>query len=186
MVVIDIDASDLIANLEYARNCLTPQRFESKLRTMMRRIGSHIRGHVIDDVPKHYEVSGGDVSKETGAARVSGLTCTVPIAGPRRTIGVQFKAKGSAPGWASRYMSYNVEAKILRGTWTVIEGNPFRNIPSSLGEQAYERAGARLPIIKLYGPAIPEMVTHRAAPDITKHSAQTLEQGFLAEFSDIF
>ncbi len=173
-VIIEIDTSDLNNTIEFVRSRLSEKQFKIVMGRVYRRTGNHIRTIVRKDVPKRYEVPAGDVSRETGAPRIAGMNCTVPIAGPRRTVGVQFKARGSARGWESLRKRYKVSAKIVKGTWTVMEGNNFRNIPSSLGKQTFQRFGQRLPIKKTLGPAIPEMATHLASSDIQRDVLETM------------
>lgn len=178
---IDIDTSELEDTLAFVRSRLTDKQMETVMRRVFRRTGKHVRTIVKRDIPKHYEVTAGAVSSETRAPQIASMSCKVPIVGPRRTIGVQFKAKGQARGWESLHKKYKVQAKIIKGTWTTTEGNNFRNIPSSLGKQAFQRFGRRLPIKKTLGPAIPEMANHLAEPDIQKDVLELMEKRVMQE-----
>ena len=181
---IEIDTSDLDRTIAFVKSRLTPAQFKTVMSRVYRRTGGKIRTIVSKDVPKHYYVTAGDARNETGAPQISGMSCTVPITGPRRTVGVQFKAKGSHHGWNPP--RYTVSAKIVRGSETDMEQGTFRNMPSALGGQAYMRFGARLPIKKTLGPAIPEMATHLAEPDIQKDVLETMEKRLLHEMQFIF
>lgn len=185
-VYIDIDTSELEATLSLMHSKLTPEQMETVLRRVFNRTGNHIKTIIKRDIPKHYEVTASDVAGETGKPIVGAMSCIVPITGPRRTIGVQYKAQGSARGWESLHKKYKVRAKILKGTWTTTDGNNFRNIPSSLGTQAFQRFGARLPIKKTLGPAIPEMASHHAQDDIQDDVVDFMEKRLEQELSHLF
>lgn len=185
---IEIDTSDLQDTLNFVQQRLTPAQMAKVMRRVYNRAGGTIRKDVGQDVPRHYYVTSSESRKATGRPQIAGMGCTIPIRGPKLPVGNKFKATGSARGWESLRKKYKVKAKIVKAHESTIEGNPFRNMPSALGKQAYERKGghgSRLPIYKVNGPAIPEMAETRAAPDIQKDVKETLEKRLIHEMEYI-
>lgn len=182
-VRLEIDASEVQAELNRLRGVLTPEEIDKISMRIFRRTGQHVRGILRRDIPKEYEVKAGEVSKAVGNAKVTGgggvagTGCIIPVRGPKKSIGGSFRASGGAHGWNSVHRKYRVKARIVRGQQSVLPANassyggmpPFRNLGSSLGGVTFTRAGkSRLPILKVTGIAVPQMPMNRSEADVQR------------------
>lgn len=196
-VYLEVDASELNSRIELLRSAMTEKQFNQAMYGIMRRTGGHVRNILKKDLPKQYEIKPGAVGKAVQNARVStgtmGVGCTIPVVGPRLSIGSGFKASGGAHGWNSLHRRYRVKARIVRSATSTLPGHmssyggmpPFRNLGSKLGKLTFTRAGkSRLPIMKISGIAIPQMPTNRSEGevqgDIKRYMERQIEQRIYA------
>lgn len=178
---IQVDASQLQYDLNRLQSALTPEQMNRAMYRVFQRTGGHVRKILRSDLPHQYEIKAGEVGATVQGAHTSlsgglgGASCVIPVVGPRRRIGADFKASGGAHGWASRRRKYRVKSKIVKGQQSVLPAQagsyggmpPFRNLGSRLMPQTFTRAGKkRLPIMKVMGIAIPQMPLNRSEPEV--------------------
>jgi hypothetical protein len=158
-----------------------------------RRTGGHVRRILRTDLPKQYVIKPGEVGKAVGSAKISGLSCTIPVRGPKRILGPKgFTASGGAHGWNSLRKKYRVKAKIVRSGTSILPANagsyggkpPFRNLSApSLNGITFTRAGdSRKPIKAMVGIAIPQMPMNRSKPDVQKDILNYMSKRIEHEF----
>ena len=171
-----IDCSDVTDKMNKIRNALTEDRFQKVMRSEFHRVGAKVRKITGEDLPKDYEVKSGYVKKFVKHEKVSftgnGVNCTIPINGPRGTIGGTYKAKGGAHGWNIPAGGYKVSAKMVKGKNSVLPTNmdhqggnrPFRNTGAKkLKGAAFVRKGkARFPIVHVSGIGVPQMPLNKS------------------------
>lgn len=174
-IYIEIDDADFQAKIRFLADAMNPANFERAMYRIFTRTGQHVRKIVKEDVPHEYEISPSKVGAAVKAAQVSGLSCIIPIRDRRGPIGSQYKASGGAHGWASLKRKYRVKAKIVKGGTSTLPARamagypPFRNLGSKLGGLTFTRtSGARGPILKVSGIAIPQMPVNRSEAEIQK------------------
>lgn len=189
-IYLEIDASDLSKEIERLQGVLKPERFDRVMYGVFARTGQHVRGVLKKDLPKEYRVKAGEVGVAVKGARVtsggtSGVGCVIPVVGPRRTIGGDYKATGGAHGWISLRKKYRVKARIVVSAQSMLPVKmetyggeaPFRNLGSKLGKIAYTRLGKeRLPIVRVEGVAIPQMPMNRSEEDVQKDILAYMEK----------
>lgn len=185
---IEIDASEVKNEIDFLKTHMTHHQFVNAMYTVFRQTGNHVGTILKQDLPTHYYVT----SKEIGAVvqkpimSVAGeqVGCTIPLRGPKKSIGGGFTAKGSAKGWQSVRKKYTVSAKIVKGSVSKLPQKmdsyggmpPFRNIPSKLGSVAFTRSGkSRLPIMKVVGIAVPQMPMNRSRADVERDIVEYLQ-----------
>lgn len=181
VINITVDSSDLQAKLNFIKNNCTEAKCRQAMYTIFNRTGKHVKTIIRKDVPQYYEVPAGEVGSTVQNAQVSGLSCIIPIRGPRRGIGDKFKASGSAKGWESLRKKYRVKARIIKGKQSELPEKwhsgypPFRN--SSFSKVTFARSSAaRGPIMKVTGIAIPQMPTNLAEPAVQNDIKVWLEK----------
>ena len=201
-VYLEIDASQLSAQINRLKSVMKEETFERAMYGIFQRTGGHVKRILKTDLPHEYHIKAGEVAATVGNARVSfgggGVGCVIPIKGPRRKIGTEFKASGGSHGWtvarrARSRQKYKINAKIVKAGSSVLPDTmasyggqpPFRNLGSKLGQQAYTRAGAsRFPIMKVMGIGIPQMPPNRSdgevQGDILRYLETTIEHRFQA------
>ena len=170
-IYITIDDSDLQSKLLALKAALQPGKVEQAMHRVMKRIPSRARMILKQDIPHYYFASPGDIGAAVKAAQISGMSCTIPIAQSRKSIGGGFGASGGAHGWASLHRKYSIKARIVKASASVLPAKmkggqpPFRNL--SCGGLTFTRMSkARIPILKVMGIAIPQMPTNRAEGDV--------------------
>lgn len=194
-VYLEIDASELEDEIQRLRSVLTPARFDQVMYSIFRRTGGHVRKILKEDIPKDYVIAPGKVGKAVGNAKLSsgadGVGCTIPIVGPKLTIGGGFRASGGAHGWNSLRRKYKVKSRIVTTGTSTLPGQmnsyggqpPFRNLGSTLGGITFTRAGkARLPIQKVVGIAIPQMPMNRSEDEVRADIVDYLQKRMEHEF----
>lgn len=201
-IMLEVDASDLQKEIDRLRRVMTPTAFENAMAGIFRRTGSHVRKILRQDLPKEYNIKSGEVGSAVKGASFSGggasTGCCIPVVAARRHIGGGgrgFTARGYRSGWRALHSGhYDVTAHIYRGSWGTLPANmasyggqpPFRNIPSKLGGLTFTRAGkSRLPIMPVYGIAIPQMPLNRSEPDVQNDIKVYLEERIRARFMAI-
>lgn len=201
-VYLEIDASDLDAELTHLRSVLTPEQFERTMRGIFARTGGHVRKIVKTDVPKKYEVPSGEVGRAVKNAKTTtsglGVGCSIPVVGARRDLGGTrgrgFPAYGGAHGWHIKG-PYQMQVKIIKGRKATLPfrmssygGQPhFRNRSApQLHNLVFTRAGQdRLPIRKVEGIAIPQMPMNRAQPEVQKDIMEYMRGRIEHEFQRV-
>ena len=170
-ITITLDASDLNSKLLALKAALQPGKVEVAMHRVMKRIPGRARVILKQDIPIHYFAAPGDIGAAVKAAQISGMSCTIPIAQARKSIGGGFGASGGARGWASLHKKYSIKARIVKSGSSTLPGKmkggqpPFRNL--SCGGLTFTRMSkARLPILKIMGIAIPQMPTNRAEGEV--------------------
>lgn len=181
VINITVDSSDLMEKLNFIKNNCTEARCRQAMFTIFNRTGKHVKTILRKDIPQKYEVPAGEVGGTVGAAQVSGMSCIIPIRGPRRGIGDKYKASGGARGWESLRKKYRVKARIVKGRTSTLPEKwhsgypPFRN--TSFSSVAFARSsGARGPIMKITGIAIPQMPMNLAEPAVQADIKTWLEK----------
>ena len=174
---ITLDDAQLQADIQRLRDVLTPEQMNKAMYRAFQRTGSHVKTILRKDIPPKYEVRAGDVGAAvkrphtTLSGGLGGASCVIPVVGPKRRIGADFKASGGAHGWNSRRRKYRVKSKIVKGQQSTLPANagsyggqpPFRNLGSKLMPQTFTRTSKkRLPIEKIVGIAIPQMPLNRS------------------------
>ena len=195
-IYLEVDTSELNAEIERLRAILTPERFDQVMYGIFQRTGGHVRQILRKEIPKEYRVKAGEVAKTVGRPRLTGgigggTGCIIPLKGPRQSIGGGFSASGGAHGWKSLRRRYRVKARIVTSGQSTLPANmssyggkpPFRNLGSKLGKLTFTRAGkGRLPIMKVEGIAIPQMPMNRSAGDVQRDIAAYLQDRMQHEF----
>ena len=194
-IMLEIDASELDAEINRLRNVLTPARFNQVMYRIFQRTGGHVRRILQSDLPHQYYVKPSEVGAAVKRARVTsgalGVGCVIPITGAKKTIGGGFSASGGAHGWASLHRRYRVKSRIVKAGQSTLPMSmgsyggmpPFRNLGSRLGGVTFTRAGKdRFPIMKVVGIAIPQMPMNRSEAevqaDITAYLRAQMEHEF--------
>lgn len=186
-VYLEIDASELTDRIERLHNLLQPDKFQRIMYDIYKRSAGTIRKAVKTDLPHQYVIKPGEVGSAIGSPRITGWSCSIPVRGPKRKIGPQFKAGGGrVHGWDTlRRGKYNVTAKIVKAGQSTLPGTmssyggqpPFRNWGSKLMPQVYTRAGkARGPILPVSGIAIPQMPMNRSRDEVQKDVLDTMKK----------
>lgn len=178
---IDIDSSEIQAEIDYLRNVLSAKRFEHAIEYVFRQTSRHVKTIIKKDVPMKYHVRASDftnlVKTPVTVMEGSNVSCVIPLKGKRKSIGGSFTASGSARGWESLHKKYRVTAMIVKGASSKLPTNmakyggmpPFRNIPSKLGSATFTRTGkGRFPIKAVVGIAVPQMPMTRSRDEVTK------------------
>lgn len=192
-IYLEVDASSLQGQIERLRSVCTPEQCQKTMGAIFRRTGGHVRRILRSDLPKEYVIKSGEVGKAVGSARVSGMSCTIPVRGSRRVIGPKgFAASGGAHGWASLRRKYRVRAKIVRAGTSTLPANagsyggqpPFRNLSApSLNGIAFTRSGkSRFPIRPIEGIAIPQMPMNRSQGEVQKDILNYMSRRIEHEF----
>lgn len=143
-IYLEIDASELDAQIDRLKSALTPARVNQVMYGIFQRTGGHVRRILKEDLPKQYYIKPGEVGKAVGRATVTsgagGTGCVIPISGPKKSIGGGFSASGGARGWASLRRRYRVKARIVKSGQSTLPQQmdsyggqaPFRNLGPSL------------------------------------------------------
>ena len=194
-VYLSIDASELNGELQRLKAVLTPEQFDRVMVRIFRRTGGHVRQVLKTDIPKQYHAKAGEIGEAVKNARVIrsglGVGCTIPVIGPRKSIGGGFNASGGAHGWASLRRKYRVKARIVKSGQSVLPPNmddyggkpPFRNLGSKLGKLTFTRLGReRLPIRKVSGIGIPQMPMNRSQEDVQRDIVDYMRKRMEHEF----
>lgn len=193
-IEITVDDSDVKAKLDFMKRNLKPERFERAMYRIYSRTGKHVRQIVKTDVPKQYVIGAQKVGKAVQDAKVSGMSCIIPIRDKRGNIGSQYGAAGGAHGWASLHRKYKVKARIVKGGQSILPSDmrsyggqpPFRNLGSKLGGLTFTRAGkARVPIMKVSGIAIPQMPMNRSRADVENDIMNWMKKQVEREFLNV-
>ena len=198
-IYLDIDASDLMDEINRLRSVMRPERFDQVMYNIFQRTGGHVRRILRQDLPKEYHIRAGEVSSAVRGVRMSsntglGVGCSIPIVGPRRSIGGGFRASGGAHGWNSLRRKYRVKARIVKSGQSTLPQNmgsyggqpPFRNLGSKLGGLAFTRQGeSRLPIKKVEGIAIPQMPMNRSREDVQQDIVEYMRGRIEHEFQRV-
>ena len=188
-IYLEIDASELDAQIDRLKSALTPARVNQVMYGIFQRTGGHVRKILKEDLPKQYYIKPGEVGKAVGRATVTsgagGTGCVIPISGPRKSIGGGFGASGGAHGWASLRRRYRVKARIVKSGQSTLPQQmdsyggqaPFRNLGSKLGGLTFTRAGkGRFPILKVVGISVAQMPTNRSESDVQADIKAYLEK----------
>jgi len=192
-IYLEVDASSLQGQIARLASVCTPEQCERTMAGIYRRTGGHVRRILRTDLPKQYVIKPGEVGKAVGSAKISGLSCTIPVRGPKRILGPKgFTASGGAHGWNSLKKKYRVKAKIVRSGTSILPANagsyggkpPFRNLSApSLNGITFTRAGnSRKPIKAMVGIAIPQMPMNRSKPDVQKDILNYMSKRIEHEF----
>lgn len=206
-IMLEIDATDMQDKITKLQLVFDEKTVDKIMRRVYARAGKTIRKMVKEEIPKEYKVSKTDVGKAIGNARITGGAsgasgCIIPVVGPRGIIGNDYKATGGRYGWVNHRRKYNVGAKILVSSKSVLPLKlssyggqpPFRNTSrvrkSRLGDIAFTRLGkARLPIMRVEGIAIPQMPLNRSREAIQESvidtMAKRIEREYLFELGKI-
>lgn len=197
-VYLDIDASDLMDEINRLKAIMTPEQFNRAMYGIFQRTGRHVSTIMKKDLPQEYHVTGGEIGAAVKAPQMSmggGMVgCSIPIVGKRKNIGTGFSATGYRRGWrALTSGKYKVTAKIVKGGASTLPFSmgsyggmpPFRNMPSKLGKLTFTRAGKpRGPIEKVSGIGVPQMPMNRSQDqvqsDILEYMQQRIEARIMA------
>lgn len=187
---IEIDDAELQRDMNALKAACTPEQFNRAMYRVFARTGSTIKRIVKTDVPHEYQVKAGEVGATIRSPKVTtsgmGVGCVIPVVGPRRYIGPEFKAKHGAHGWKvlRRKKRYKVTAKILRGQDSELPTSlgdyggmaPFRNLGSKIMPNAWHRLSKkRGPIMSMVGIAIPQMPLNRSKDEIQGEIMTTMK-----------
>ena len=166
----------------------------------IRTTGNQVKRIIKDDVDKHYIGGKNWIGSAVESPQMKQpLQCIIPLKGTRGVIGQQFPTGGGAFN-TSPYGAYGftghgqkmtygrlrnkkgakITAKILRGKTSTLPsvlpnqgGNPpFLN----RGTVYTRRTNDRMPIVRVVGLSVPQMVVNRAKADITKDIISELEK----------
>lgn len=197
-IYLEIDASELDEQITRLRSVMTPERFNQVMYGIFKRTGGHVRKILKTDLPKQYYAKSGEIGKAVGNPKVVmgglGVGCTIPVRGPRKSIGGGFSASGGAHGWNSLRRKYRVKARIVKAGQSTLPQTmasyggqpPFRNLGSTLGGLTFTRAGkSRLPIMKVSGIAIPQMPMNRSEADVQRDILDYMERRIEHEFQRV-
>ncbi len=179
-IILEVDASDLTGEIERLRSVVTPKRFDQIMYSIFQRTGGHVRKILKSDLPRDYYAKPSEIGSAVKSARVTsggglGVGCTIPIIGPKKSIGGGFSASGGAHGWNSLHRKYRVKSRIVKAGTSTLPSQmgsyggmpPFRNLGSKLGGLTFTRAGkSRLPIMKVVGIGIPQMPMNRSQEEV--------------------
>lgn len=187
---VEIDDAELQRDLLALKAACTPEVFNRAMYRVMVRTSSTIKRIVKTDVPHEYEVRPGQVAATIGKPRMTssgtGVGCIIPVVGPRRYIGPEFKAKHGAHGWKvlRRKKRYKVTARIVKGQESELPTKlddfngmaPFRNLGSKIMPNAWHRLSKkRGPIMSMVGIAIPQMPLNRSRDEIEGEIMTTMK-----------
>ena len=197
-VYLEIDASELNAEIERLRAVLKPERFNQVMYSIFRRTGNHVKMILRKDLPVDYYVKAGQINSAVKSPQMSssagGVGCIIPIVDSRGTIGGRYGASGGAHGWASLHRKYRVKGRVVKAGTSTLPCQmgsyggmpPFRNLGSSLGGLTFTRAGkARFPIMKVVGIAIPQMPMNRSQDEVQKDILDYMKERMEHEFQRI-
>lgn len=189
---IQVDISDLRGKIGKLEANLTPQRFNSLMRSEFGRLPGRVRVIMKEDLPPNYYVKPSAAAAAVKGARMTGglgggggVGCVIPIVGKKGNIGSMFGASGGAHGWNSLRRKYRVKAKIVKAGVSTLPTHmshqggqpPFRNLGSKLGGLTFTRKGKeRGPIVRVSGIAIPQMPLNRSREAVEKDLHDYLEQ----------
>lgn len=197
-IYLEIDASDLLEELERLRNVFTPDEFNKRLYRVFARVPGHVRKILREDLPHQYHVKPSQVSAAVGGATMSGgagggVGCSIPITGPRGSIGGFYGASGGRHGWNTlKNGGGSIKGKIVKAGISTLPATlpsyggqpPFRNLGSKLGGLTFTRAGkGRFPIMKVVGIAIPQMPTNRSEAEVQADILSYMAERIAHEFS---
>lgn len=195
MPSIFVDTSDLQGVMAEMRKALSHEGFVKLMRWTFTDVAKSARRLIYQAVKEEYVAKRGFIYAGIQNPKVTvgggGVSCIIPLAGPRGGIGSDYTASGGARGWKIR--RYKVKAKIVRGGTSVMPpqmssygGQPvFRNL--SWKKIAFTRAGkGRLPIMKVVGIAMSQMSLNRSADSTVEKlhnkTAERLEHNFMRLF----
>lgn len=194
-IYLEIDASELNAEISRLKSVLTPERFNQVMYSIFQRTGGHVKMILRKDLPVDYHVTAGQISSAVKNAQMTssagGIGCTIPIRDSRGTIGGRYGASGGAHGWNSLRRKYRVKGKVVKAGVSTLPTHmssyggqpPFRNLGSSLGGLTFTRAGKRrFPIKKVVGIAIPQMPMNRSQAEVQKDILEYMKQRIEHEF----
>lgn len=197
-IYLDVDARDLKDKIDRLQLVMKPKQFENAMYGIFKRTGGHVKKILREDLPKQYEIKPKEVGDAVKSPRVTsgglGVGCSIPIVGPRRSIGPGgFSASGGAHGWISLRRKYRVKARIVKSGQSVLPAQadsyggqpPFRNLSAKkLNGLAFTRAAhGRLPIEKMVGIAIPQMPMNRSEADVQNDIKDYLERQIEQRFN---
>ena len=110
---LNVDTSMLSADINRLRTNMSPEKFERAMYGVFRQTGKHLGVIVGKDVPKEYCVKSMEARKVVKSPKLTMgggfVNCTIPLTGPRKTIGTGYTASGSARGWQSLRKKYRVK-----------------------------------------------------------------------------
>lgn len=195
MYTIYVDTTDLQARMKEMQKALSHEGFVRLMRWTFTDVGRTARRLIYEAVREEYVASRGFITSGIQNPKVTigggGVSCIIPLAGPRGTIGKDYRASGGARGWKIR--RYKVKAKIVVAGTSVMPpqmssygGQPaFRNL--SWNKIAFTRAGkGRLPIMKVVGIAMPQMPLNRSEDSTVEKlfnkTSERLEHNFMRLF----
>ena len=194
LVMLEIDASELNAEINRIRNIMSPEDFNTVLFRTFDDTGKKVKTILKRDLPHAYHIKPGEVGAAVKNARINGYAgsvgCVIPVTAGRRSIGPGgFTASGGSHGWNSRNGKYHVKSRIVKARISTLPDSmksyggqpPFRNLSAKrLNGLAFTRAGKeKLPIEKIVGIAIPQMPINRSEAevqsDILQHMKERME-----------
>lgn len=186
---ITIDMSEVADLVRYLQLNLSEKQFNIIMYDVFKRAAGRTKKILREDLPPNYYVKAKDINAAVGKPQFGsaavGISCVIPIKGSRGSIGGTFSAAGGAHGWQSLRKKYRVKARIVKsGQSTLPESMdhqggqpPFRNFGSKLGKVAFTRAGKdRLPIKRVSGIAVPQMVMNRSHDDVRADILKTVTE----------
>ena len=173
--IITIDASDLKNKVDFLRKRLTYERANAMLRNICRETGKQVRPILKKEIPREYHATKAWIGSSTKRMRSGGgISCVIPLASTRGTIGGRIKASGGRAGWVPRGAHYRITAKIVKGQQSVLPQwlssyggyPPFRNTSAQkLNGAVFTRLSKNpFPIERVSALAVPQMPTNRAQP----------------------
>lgn len=187
---IEIDDAELQRDMNALKAACTPEQFNRAMYRVFNRTASTVKRIVKTDVPHEYQVRPGEVAATIGRPQMTssamGVGCVIPVVGPRRFIGPEFKASGGSHGWTAvrKRKRYKVKARILRGQQSELPTSladangmaPFRNLGSKIMPNAWHRLSKkRGPIMSMVGIAIPQMPLNRSREEIQGEIMTTMK-----------
>lgn len=195
---IHVDMSELDGLLNDMKKRITPENFDRLMRRTLNEVGKGMKAPIRKEVQKQYAVKGDFVNRGIKSPRISGsgggISCIIPLQGPKGNIGSTFTAAGGKPGWVKK--RYKVRAHIVKSGRSVLppemshQGGqpPFRNTAApSLNGLVFTRSGKdRLPIERVSALALPQMPLNRAKPEIEKEILERAEKRVIHNFGHMF
>jgi len=192
-----IDASELDGLISSMREKLTPPEFDRLMNRTLNEVGRRMKTPIKKAVREQYSAPAGFVSEGIKSPRIEssggGMTCIIPLIGPKGNIGSTFVASGGWHGWNPP--KYRITVSILKGQRSTLpetlphQGGqpPFRNTGSKIAGVVMTRKGKdRLPIERVSALALPQMPMNRAEPEVERAALDLLEKRVVHNFSHMF
>lgn len=201
--VLYIDASDALAKLDGLRRQMSPEQYQKAMYRTLKEVSKKANTIVKKEVTKKYEVTQAWVGAKIKSPRMSAggmnVSCVIPVKGERGTIGGIFAAGGGPvkvqattvhlkDGTTKQRKKHirqrKITARIVKGQSSTLPdvlknqgGNPpFR--PNG-GVVFTRTTAARLPIARVVGRDVPDMIDAKAREGVEKELLQTMENRFV-------